>query len=211
MNWTDIDNLDVDQAAQAVWERNHTRTRLETVKRMLSGEGVVADETGYRPDGNFKHQMVNLGPYAERVVARLLTKGDNIAVRAPDNNNSRDIYIINNGQVQPEGAQVKLGDPNEHIFYSLRKRLAGGNRDTIILDDSLVSGGKLSSDFTPYKRSVLQAYLDRTGVRVVGVPGLVARARTERAIQAGGLSGLLARAKRVAQNAAYHKEINLSA
>jgi hypothetical protein len=209
MNWTDIDNLDVDQAAQAVWERNHTRTRLETVRRMLAGQGVVADEAGYRPDGNLRHQMSNLGPYAERVVARLLTKGDNIAVRAPDNNNSRDIYIISNGQVQPHGAQVKLGDPNEHIFYSLRKRLASGNRDTIILDDSLLEDGKLGSDFTPYKRSVLQSDLDRTGVRVVGVPGLVSRARTERQIQSGGISGLLARAKRVAENAIHHKEIDI--
>jgi hypothetical protein len=207
MNWTDIDNLDLDQAAQAVWERNQTRTRLETIRRMLAGEGVVADEAGYKPDGDFKHQMVNLGPYAERVVARLLTKGDNIAVRAPDNNNSRDIYIISNGQVQPHGAQVKLGDPNEHIFYSLRKRLASGNRDTIILDDSLLEDGKLGSNFTPYKRSVLQSDLDRTGVRVVGVPGLVSRARTERQIQGGGLSGLLARAKRIAQDAIHHKEI----
>lgn len=211
MNWTDIDNLDVDQAATAVWERNHTRTRLETVKRMLSGQGVVADEAGYREDGNLRHQMTNLGPYAERVVARLLTKGDNIAVRAPDNNNSRDIYIINNGRVQPEGAQVKLGDPNEHIFYSLRKRLASGNRDTIILDDSLLSDGKLGPDFTPYKRSVLQSDLERAGVKVIGIPGLVSRAKTERQIQSGGLSGLLARAKRIAQNAVHHKEIELTA
>lgn len=209
MNWADIENLDLDHAAQAVWERNHTRTRLETVRRMLAGEGVVPDDHGYKPDGNFKHQQVNLGPYAERVVARLLTKGDNIAVRAPDNNNSRDIYIISNGQVQPHGAQVKLGDPNEHIFYSLRKRLASGNRDTIILDDRLLKDGKLGSDFTPYKRSVLQADLDRTGVRVLGVPGLVSRAQTERAVQAGGFSGLLARAKRVAQDAVYRKEIEL--
>jgi hypothetical protein len=158
MNWTDIDNLDLDQAAQAVWERNHTRTRLETVRRMLAGEGVVADEAGYKPDGDFKHQMVNLGPYAERVVARLLTKGDNIAVRAPDNNNSRDIYIISNGQVQPHGAQVKLGDPNEHIFYSLRKRLASGNRDTIILDDSLLEDGKLGSNFTPIQPRVTDPF-----------------------------------------------------
>lgn len=211
MNWTDIDNLDLDQAAAAVWERNHTRTRLETVKRMLAGEGVVADEAGYREDGNLRHQMTNLGPYAERVVARLLTKGDNIAVRAPDNNNSRDIYIINNGRVQPEGAQVKLGDPNEHIFYSLRKRLASGNRDTIILDDSLLSNGKLGPDFTPYKRSVLQSDLERAGVKVIGIPGLVSRAKTERQIQSGGLSGLLARAKRIAQNAVHHKEIELTA
>lgn len=209
MNWTDINDLDLDQAAAAVWERNHTRTRLETVRRMLAGEGVVRDEAGYRPDGNLRHQMTNLGPYAETVVAKLLTKGDTIAVRAPDNNNSRDIYLISNGQVQPHGAQVKLGDPNEHIFYSLRKRLASGNRDTIILDDNLLEDGKLGSSFTPYKRSVLQADLDRTGVRVVGVPGLVSRARTERQIQGGGLSGLLARAKRVAQNAIYHKEIEL--
>ena len=209
MNWTDIDNLDLDQAAQAVWERNNTRTRLETVRRMLAGQGVVSDTAGYNPEGNFKHQMVNLGPYAERVVARLLTKGDNIAVRAPDNNNSRDIYIISNGQVQPHGAQVKLGDPNEHIFYSLRKRLASGNRDTIILDDSLLEDGKLGSNFTPYKRSVLQSDLDRTGVKVVGIPALVERARTERQIQGGGLSGLFARAKRIAQDAIHHKEIEL--
>lgn len=209
MNWTDIDNLDLDQAAQAVWERNQTRTRLETIRRMLAGDGVIPDDRGYKADGNFKHQMINLGPYAERVVARLLTKGDNIAVRAPDNNNSRDIYIINNGQVQPHGAQVKLGDPNEHVFYSLRKRLASGNRDTIILDDRLLQDGKLGPDFTPYKRSVLQSDLERTGVKVVGVPGLVERARTERQIQAGGFSGLLARAKRLAQDAVYRKEIEL--
>lgn len=209
MNWTDIDNLDVDQAAQAVWERNHTRTRLETIKRMLAGQGVVADDSGYKPEGDFKHQQVNLGPYAERVVARLLTKGDNIAVRAPDDNNSRDIYIISHGLVQPQGAQVKLGDPNEHIFYSLRKRLASGNRDTIILDDRLLQGGKLGPDFSPYKRSVLQSDIERAGVKVVGVPALVERARTERQIQGGGLSGLLARAKRIAQNAIHHKEIDI--
>lgn len=209
MNWTDIDNLDLDQAAQAVWERNQTRTRLETIRRMLAGDGVIPDDRGYKADGSFKHQMTNLGPYAERVVARLLTKGDNIAVRAPDNNNSRDIYIISNGRVQPHGAQVKLGDPNEHVFYSLRKRLASGNRDTIIIDDRLLQDGKLGPDFTPYKRSVLQSDLERTGVKVVGVPGLVERARTERQIQAGGLSGLLARAKRLAQDAVYRKEIEL--
>lgn len=207
MNWTDIENLDLDQAAKAVWERNQTRTRLETIRRMLAGDGVIPDDRGYKTDGNFKHQMVNLGPYAERVVARLLTKGDNIAVRAPDNNNSRDIYIISNGQVQPHGAQVKLGDPNEHVFYSLRKRLASGNRDTIILDDRLLEDGKLGSDFTPYKRSVLQSDLERAGVKVVGIPGLVERARTERQIQRGGFSGLIARAKRFAQDAVYRKEI----
>ena len=209
MNWSDIDNLDVDQAAQAIWERNHTRTRLETIKRMLSGEGTIPDERGYKEDGNFKHQMVNLGPYAERVVARLLTKGDNIAIRAPDNNNARDIYIISNGRVQPHGAQVKLGDPNEHIFYSLRKRLARGDRDTIILDDSLLKGGKLGPDFSPYKRSVLQADLERAGVRVVGVPGLLTRARTEREIERGGLNGLYHRIKRFGQNVKYDKEISL--
>lgn len=209
MNWTDINNLDLDQAALAVWERNHTRTRLETVKRMLAGELAVPDDRGYDESGNFKHQMVNLGPYAERVVARLLTKGDNIAVRAPDNNNSRDIYIISNGQVQPQGAQVKLGDPNEHVFYSLRKRLARGHRDTIIVDDSLLQDGKLGPSFTPYKRSVLQSDLERAGVKVVGIPGLVERARTERQIQGGGISGLLARAKRLAQDAVHHKEIIL--
>lgn len=209
MNWTDIENLDLDQAAQAVWENNHTRTRLETVKAMLSGQGAVADSAGYREDGNFKHQMTNLGPYAERVVAKLLTKGDNIAVRAPDNNNARDIYLIQNGQVRPEGAQVKLGDPNEHIFYSLRKRLARGHTDTVILDDRLVEDGKLSAAFTPYKRSVLQSDLERAGVNVIGVPGLVERARTERTIDRGGLNGLLARVKRVGQNLVYHKDISL--
>ena len=209
MNWSDIDNLDVDQAAQAVWERNHTRTRLETIRRMLAGQGVVPDSAGYREDGNFKHQQVNLGPYAERVVARLLTKGDNIAVRAPDNNNARDIYIITNGQVQPQGAQVKLGDPNEHIFYSLRKRLARGDRDTIILDDSLLEDGKLGSSFTPYKRSVLQTDLERAGVRVVGVPGLLSRARTEREIERGGVNGLYHRLKRFGQNVKYDKEISI--
>lgn len=209
MNWTDIDNLDLDQAAQAVWENNHTRTRLETVKAMLAGQGAVADTAGYREDGNLRHQMTNLGPYAERVVARILTKGDNIAVRAPDNNNARDIYLISNGQVQPHGAQVKLGDPNEHIFYSLRKRLARGNRDTVILDDRLVEDGKLSAAFTPYKRSVLQSDLERTGTKVVGVPGLLERARTERRIDRGGVSGLLARAQRVGQNLIYRKDISL--
>lgn len=209
MNWTDIENLDIDQAAQAVWERNNTRTRLETIRRMLAGEGVVPDDRGYQTEGDFKHQMVNLGPYAERVVARLLTKGDNVAVRAPDNNNSRDIYIINNGRVQDHGAQVKLGDPNEHIFYSLRKRLASGNRDTIVVDDRILKGGKLGPDFSPYKRSVLQGDLERAGVRIVGVPGLVERARTERQVQGGGVSGLLARAKRLAQNVVYRKEIDI--
>lgn len=208
MNWTDIDNLDLDQAAAAVWERNQTRTRLETIRRMLAGGGVP-DDRGYKPDGDFKHQMVNLGPYAERVVARILTKGDNVAVRAPDNNNSRDIYIVSNGQVQPHGAQVKLGDPNEHIFYSLRKRLASGNRDTIILDDSLLQDGKLGPSFTPYKKSVLQSDIERAGVRVVGVPGLVARARTERQIHSGGVVGLLARAKRGVQDMLHRKEISL--
>lgn len=209
MNWTDIDNLDLDQAAQAVWENNHTRTRLETVKAMLAGHGAVPDSAGYREDGNLRHQMTNLGPYAERVVARILTKGDNIAVRAPDNNNARDIYLINNGQVQPHGAQVKLGDPNEHIFYSLRKRLARGNHDTIILDDRLVEDGKLSTAFTPYKRSVLQSDLERTGTKVVGVPGLLERARTERRIDRGGVSGVLARAQRIGQNLIYQKDISL--
>lgn len=208
MNWSDIDNLDIDQAAQAVWENNHTRTRLETVKAMLAGKGVVEDTSGYRADGNLRHQMTNLGPYAERVVARLLTKGDNVAVRAPDNNNARDIYIINNGQVLPQGAQVKLGDPNEHIFYSLRKRLARGHSDTVMLDGRLVEDGKLSAAFTPYKRSVLQSDLDRAGVKVVGVPGLLARAETERAVQAPGYRGILARVKRVGQNLVYHKEIS---
>lgn len=209
MNWSDIDNLDLDQAAQAVWENNHTRTRLETVKAMLAGKGSVPDTAGYREDGNLRHQMTNLGPYAERVVARILTKGDNIAVRAPDNNNARDIYLINNGQVQPHGAQVKLGDPNEHIFYSLRKRLARGNRDTVILDDRLVEDGKLSAAFTPYKRSVLQSDLERTGTKVVGVPGLLARARTERRIDRGGVNGFLARIHRVGQNLVYSKDISL--
>lgn len=209
MHWTDIDNLDLDQAAQAVWERNHTRTRLETVRRMLAGDGVIPESRGYREDGDFKHQMVNLGPYAERVVARLLTKGDNVAVRAPDNNNARDIYLINNGRVLDHGAQVKLGDPNEHIFYSLRKRIARGDRDTIVVDDHLVEDGKLGSAFTPYKRSVLQADLDRAGVRVVGVPGLLARARSEREIERGGLTGLLHRAKLVGQNLKYRKEIDV--
>jgi hypothetical protein len=209
MNWSDIDNLDLDQAAEAVWKNNHTRTRLETVRKMLAGQGVIPDDRGYREDGNLRHQMTNLGPYAERVVARLLTKGDNVAVRAPDNNNARDIYLIRNGQVRPEGAQVKLGDPNEHIFYSLRKRLARGHTDTVILDDQLVEDGKLSSAFTPYKRSVLQSDLERAGVRVVGIPGLLARARTERAIEKGGVGGLMNRVKRIGQNVIYQKDISL--
>lgn len=209
MNWTDIENLDIDQAAQAVWENNHTRTRLETVKAMLAGQGAIPDTAGYRNDGNKRHQMTNLGPYAERVVARILTKGDNVAVRAPDNNNARDIYLINNGRVLDHGAQVKLGDPNEHIFYSLRKRLAHGHRDTVILDGDLVEDGKLSAAFTPYKRNVLQSDLERAGVRVVGVPGLLARAETERGIQAPGYRGLLNRVKRVGQDLVYRKEISL--
>lgn len=209
MNWSDIDNLDLNQAAEAVWKNNHTRTRLETVRKMLAGQGVIPDDRGYREDGNLRHQMTNLGPYAERVVARLLTKGDNVAVRAPDNNNARDIYLIRNGQVRPEGAQVKLGDPNEHIFYSLRKRLARGHTDTVILDDQLVEDGKLGSAFTPYKRSVLQSDLERAGVRVVGVPGLLARARTERAIEKGGVGGLMNRVKRIGQNVIYQKDISL--
>ena len=209
MNWSDIDNLDLDQAAQAVWENNHTRTRLETVRKMLAGQGVIPDDRGYREDGNKRHKMTNLGPYAERVVARILTKGDNVAVRAPDNNNARDIYLISNGQVRPEGAQVKLGDPNEHIFYSLRKRLARGNTDTVILDDQLVEDGKLSAAFTPYKRSVLQSDLDAAGVRVVGVPGLLARAETERGVQEPGYRGVLNRMKRVGQDVIYRKEISL--
>jgi hypothetical protein len=130
-------------------------------------------------------------------------------VRAPDNNNARDIYLIRNGQVRPEGAQVKLGDPNEHIFYSLRKRLARGHTDTVILDDQLVEDGKLSSAFTPYKRSVLQSDLERAGVRVVGIPGLLARARTERAIEKGGVGGLMNRVKRIGQNVIYQKDISL--
>jgi hypothetical protein len=208
MNWSDIDGLDVDQAAEAIWQHNHTRTRLETIRSMLGA--APTDLKGYRPDGDYKHQMVNLGPYAEKVVARVLTDGDNIALRSPDNNNARDIYFVNNGRVQDRGLQVKLGDPNEHIFYSLRKRLARGHADDIVLDDSLVSDGRLGEAFTPYKRRSLQTAIDGAGVRVLGVPGLLARARTERAIDAsrGVRSGIL-RMVRAGQNLKYSKKIDV--
>ena len=54
MDWTE---LDIDQAAEEVWKRNHTRTKLDTIKAMMRGEKETPHAlTGYRRDADFKQQ-----------------------------------------------------------------------------------------------------------------------------------------------------------
>lgn len=180
MDWTD---LDIDQAAEEVWKRNHTRTKLDTIKAMMRGEKETPHAlTGYRRDADFKQQQIALGQVAERLAAARLNKLDPTAhhLLAPDNNNSRDIYVARGGVVAPDqGYQVKVGDPNEHIYYTLRDRLRSGNNDSIILDGSLYHSGTLQG-FTPYKGEVLKQLLDETGTEVIGMPGLTSLAKTIR-------------------------------
>lgn len=180
MDWTDVD---VDQAAEEVWKRNLTRTKMDTIKAMMRKEKETPHAlSGYKPDASFKIQQIALGQVAERLAAAKLNHNDPTVrhLLAPDNNNSRDIYVVRNNRVDPDkGYQVKIGDPNEHVFYTLRNRLRGGNKDSIILDEQLYSGGELKG-FTPYKGEVLKKLIDETGVEVIGLPGLTSLAKTIR-------------------------------
>lgn len=184
--WNKIPGLDLDQATEEIFKNNKTKTRKETIRRMLAGTYSIPEPLkGYDPNGSFKHTQVVLGPFAEKVVARALSNKDDIFLQPPDNNNSRDLYKISKGKVQSKGLQVKIGDPNEHIYYSLLKRLNSNNSDGIVLDASLVEKDKLGGKFTDYKRRTLQAEVDRNQAQIIGIPGLVARAKTERNISEG--------------------------
>lgn len=180
MEWTDID---IDQAAKEVWKRNRTKTKIETIKAMMRKEKDTPHAlTGYTPEASFKVQQIALGQVAERLAAGKLSRNDPTVshLLSPDNNNDRDIYVIRGGSLVPEeGYQVKLGDPNEHIFYTLRNSLRRGNKDSIILDGDLYRDGELQG-FTKYKGGVLKELIDKTGVKVIGMPGLASLAKTIR-------------------------------
>lgn len=180
MEWTDID---IDQAAEEVWKRNRTRTKIETIKAMMRKEKETPHAlTGYNPEAGYKIQQIALGQVAERLAARKLSSGDPTVshLLSPDNNNDRDIYVVREGVVVPEeGYQVKLGDPNEHVFYTLRNSLRRGNKDSIILDGDAYRDGEFVG-FTQYKGGVLKELVDKTGVKVVGMPGLASLAKTIR-------------------------------
>lgn len=78
MDWTE---LDIDQAAEEVWKRNHTRTKLDTIKAMMRGEKETPHAlTGYRRDADFKQQQIALGQVAERLAAARLDKLDPLHV-----------------------------------------------------------------------------------------------------------------------------------
>ena len=48
MDWTE---LDIDQAAEEVWKRNHTRTKLDTIKAMMRGEKERGKGNSVCPEG----------------------------------------------------------------------------------------------------------------------------------------------------------------
>lgn len=192
--------VNLDEAAREIKKLNRTRMREDTIRTLLDSPERGAD--GYRPEGDYKHQQVTLGPYAEEVAAADLGRDGKLYLQPPDNNNDRDLYVIDQGKIQPKGLQVKLGDPNEHIFYSLLKRIERGHRDDLVLDRSLTDGGRLGSAFTRYKRDKLQAALEGADISVIGVPGLAARAETRRRIQQGD-SPLVNRVKLMGQNLWY--------